>query len=52
MYELLGIDIKTSEDSEFQFCQTGLICKVSKSKCMDHCNGFPKNSKGEVPLGK
>ena len=27
--EILGIDIKTSDDVGFQFCQTGLISKVS-----------------------
>ena len=51
MSELLGIDIKTLDDGVFQFCQTGLICKVLKVTGMEHCNGLPTPTKVEAPLG-
>ena len=51
MSELLCIDIKTLEDGEFQFCQTGLICKVLEAIGMDNCNGFSTSTKVESPLG-
>ena len=51
MSEFLGIDIKTLGNGGFQFCQTGLICKVLESTGMEYCNGFPTPTKVEAPLG-
>ena len=51
MSEFLGIDIKTLDDGGFQFFQTVFIYKVLESTGMDHCNGFPKPTKVEAPLG-
>ena len=44
--ELLGIDIKTLDDSVFQFYQTGLILKVLEATRMEHCNGLPTKNQG------
>ena len=49
--DVLGIGIKTSDDSGFQFCQTGLIRKVLEATGMENCNGLPTSTKVEVPLG-
>ena len=51
VYEFLGIDIKTLDNDEFQFCQTGLIRKVLEATGMEHCNGFPTPTKFESPVG-
>ena len=50
MYEFLGIDIKTLDDSGFHFYKTGFICKVLEATGMEHCNGFPTPTKVEAPL--
>ena len=39
------------DDGGFQFCQTVLIRKVLEATGTDHCNGFPKPTKVEAPLG-
>ena len=52
MSEFLGIYIKTLGDGEFQFCQTGLICKVLEATGMEHYNGFPTTTRVQAPLGK
>ena len=49
--EFLGVDIKTLDNGGFQFCQTGLICKVLESTGMENCNGLPAPNKVEAPLG-
>ena len=51
MSEFLGVDINTLDDGGSQFCQTLLIRKVLESTGMDHCNGFPKPTKVEAPIG-
>ena len=51
MSEFLSIDIKTLNDSGFQFCQTGLIGKVLEATGMEHFNGLPIPTKVEAPLG-
>ena len=51
MSELLGIYVKTLDDSVFQFYQTGLICKVLEATGMEHCNGLPSPTKFEATLG-
>ena len=51
MSEFLGIDIKTLYGSGSQFCQTGLIQKVSEATWMEDCNGFPTPANFEEPLG-
>ena len=51
MSELLGIDIKTWDNVEFKFCQTGLIRKFFEATLMDHCNRLPITTKIEAPLG-
>ena len=50
MSEFLGIDIKTLDNGEFQFCQTGSIRKVLEATGMEHCNGLPTPTKVEAPL--
>ena len=50
MPEFLGIDIKTLDNSGFQFFQTGLIRKVLEATGMEDCNGFPTPTKVEAPL--
>ena len=52
MSELLGIEIKTLDDSGFQFYQTGLIQKFLEATEMDHYDGFPTTTKVEVTLRK
>ena len=49
--EVLGIYIRTLDDVGFQFCQTGLICKLLESTYMEHCNGLPTPTNVEEPLG-
>ena len=51
MSEFLGIYFKTLDDGGFQFCQTGLIRKVLEGTGMEHCNGLPKPTKFQFPLG-
>ena len=51
MSKLLEIGIKTLDDVEFQFYQTGLICKVLEATGMEHFNGFPTPTKVDAPLG-
>ena len=51
MSEFLGIDIKTLDYGEFQFCQTVLILKVLEATGMDHCNGLPTPTKVDAHLG-
>ena len=51
MSEFLGIDIKTLDNGGFQSCKTGFIKKVLEATGMDHCNGFPKPTNVEAPLG-
>ena len=51
MSEFLGIDIKTLDNGEFQFCQTGSIRKVLEATGMEHCNWLPTPTKVEAPLG-
>ena len=51
MSEFLGVDIKTLDDGGFQFCQTGLILNVLEATGMEHCNGLPRPTKFEEPLG-
>ena len=51
MSEFLCIDIKTLDHSGFQFCQTGLICKVLEAPGMEDYNGLPTPTKVEAPLG-
>ena len=48
--EFLVIDIKTLDDSGFQFCQTGLVRKVLEATDMEHSNGLPTPTKVEAPL--
>ena len=50
MSEFLVIDIKTLDNSGFQFCQTGFIRKFLETTGMDHCNGLPTPTKVEAPL--
>ena len=50
MSEFLGIDIKTLDNSGFQFCPTGLIRKILEATGMEHCNGFPTPTKVEALL--
>ena len=49
--EFLGIDIKTLDNSGFQFCPTGLIRKILEATGMEHCNGFPTPTKVEAHIG-
>ena len=49
--EFLGINIKTLDDSIFQFCQIVLIHKVLEATDIEHCNGFPTPTNIEAPLG-
>ena len=49
--EFLSIDIKTLDDSGFQFCQTGLIRKVLEATGIEHCNRLPTPTKVEETLG-
>ena len=51
MSEFLGIDIKTLDDGGFQIYQIGLFGKVLKATGMEYCNGLPKLTKVESPLG-
>ena len=51
MSEFLHVDIKTLDNGEFQFFQTGLILKVLEATGMDHCNGLTTPTKFEAPLG-
>ena len=51
MSEFLGIDIKTLDYGEFQFCQTVLILKVLEATGMEHSNGLPTFTKVEEHLG-
>ena len=51
MSEILSIGIKTLYDGGFQFYQTELIRKVSESTDVEHCNGLPKPTIDEAPLG-
>ena len=51
MSEFLGIDIKTLDSGEIQFCQTGLIRKVLEATGMEDCNGLRTPTKVEAPLG-
>ena len=51
MSELLCIDIKTLDNGGFQFCQTGLICKVLEAPGMEHSNVLLAPTKVEAPLG-
>ena len=51
MPEFLGIDIKTLDDGEFQFCQTGSNHKVLEATGMEHCNGLPTPTKVDAPPG-
>ena len=51
MSEFLSIDIKTLDNGGFQFCQTGLICKVLEATWMEDCNGLPTTTKVEAPIG-
>ena len=50
--KFLVIDIKTFDNGESQFCQTGLISKVMEATGMEHCNGLPTTTKFEAPLEK
>ena len=47
----LGIDTKTLDDGEFQFCQNGFILKVLEATGMEHCTGLPTPTKVKVTLG-
>ena len=49
--EFLGIDIKTLDNGGFQYYQTGFIHKVLEATGMEDCNGLPKPTKVEAPLG-
>ena len=51
MSEFLVIDIKTLDDSGFQFCKTGLNRKVLEATGMEHCNWLPTPTMVEAPLG-
>ena len=51
MSYFLGIDIKTLDDSVFQFYQNVLIQKLLEATGMEHCNGSTKPTKVEAPLG-
>ena len=51
MYEFLGTDIKTLDDVESQFYQTGLVRKLLEATGMDHFNGLPTPTKFKTTLG-
>ena len=48
--DFLGIDIKTLDNGETQFFQTGLIRKVLEATGMEDCNGLPTPTKVGAPL--
>ena len=50
MSEFLGIDIKTFDNGEFQFCQTELIQKFLEATDMEHHNGSPTPTRDEATL--
>ena len=50
MFDFLGIDIKTLDDGEFQFCKNGLIRKVLEATGIENSNGLPKPTKVDAPL--
>ena len=39
--EFFGIDIKILDNGGFQFCQTGLVCKVLEATGMEDCEWLP-----------
>ena len=47
----IGIDIKTLDNGEFQFCQTRLIREVLEATGVEDCNWLPTLTKFETPLG-
>ena len=51
MSEFLRIYIKTLDNIEFKFCQTGLIHKLFEFTGMEHSNGLPTPTEVEAPLG-